>query len=164
MTFVKEQWGLLGIKYKEITLISPYKVRRCDMKIACIDIKSHGKKRTRIIHGDASKFYWHRNKNYGLHRKIFRNTVYVTEIYAIVTQTSVIFSSITVNYPSSFFSGKKEGKSFCTRCRVLLDLRLNYTKVYLRDTNRNNWQYGIIVKMSNDWNRSTTENKIICKL
>ena len=36
-------------------------------------------------------FYWRESKNYGLHRKIPRNTVYFTEIYAIISQTFVIF-------------------------------------------------------------------------
>ena len=48
-------------------------------------------KGTRIIHDDSSNFYLHGSKGYGLHQKIFRKTVHLTEIHAIITQTSVIF-------------------------------------------------------------------------
>ena len=94
MTLVlKEQWDLLAIKYREITLISPYKTRWCDMKIALIA------------------------------------------------------------------PNKKKVKSFRDKIQGAIRPRLNYTKVYLFDTNRNNWKYGTFVKMSNDWNRSTLRIK-----
>ena len=48
---------------------------------------------TRKIHGETSNFYWHGNKNYGLHPPdISRKTVYFTGIHAaIIAHTSVIF-------------------------------------------------------------------------
>ena len=49
------------------------------------------KKWTQIIHGDTRNFYWHGSKNYGLHCKISRNTVYFTKTHAIIIETSVIF-------------------------------------------------------------------------
>ena len=34
--------------------------------------------------------------------------------------------------------------------------RLKYTMVHIFNANRNNWEYSTFVKISNDWNRSTT--------
>ena len=55
---------------------------------------------------------------------------------------------------------KNKAKSFRDKMQGAIRPRLNYTKVHPLNTNKNNWEYGTFVKMSNGWNCSTTKNKI----
>ena len=69
------------------------------------------KKGTRIVHGDTSSIYWHGDNNYVLRRKISLNTVYFTEIHAIINQKFIIFLVSPWIIRVSFFPRKKAENS-----------------------------------------------------
>ena len=79
-------------------------VRRFSLVHSALHFTSTRKKRNSDNSWLHRNFYCQGSKNYGLHRKISRKTVYFIEIHTIITQTSVIFLVSPCISRVSFFS------------------------------------------------------------